>query len=81
VNPDTYAVFDHLAALRRSVADGIWLPSVDAPVVALFNELLAEARAVRPDAQVLRVIEPQKSNVRPQTLLALADQILLALDN
>jgi len=57
------------------------MPAVDAPVVALFNELLAGARDLRPDARLLRAIEKQKPNVRPHTLLALADQILLALDN
>jgi hypothetical protein len=80
VSADEDAVYDHLAALRASVAANAWSTAVDVPVVTLFNALLARAKVLRPNAGLLRVIEPQKPHVRAHTLLTLADQILLALE-
>lgn len=77
---DTDEVYDHLAALRASVAADLWMTVVDAPIVAVFNELLTRAKALRPDARPLGVIENQRPSVRADTLLALADQILLTLE-
>jgi hypothetical protein len=53
---------------------------VDAPVIAVFNELLAAAKSLAPEAPVLRAIARPSGIVKPATLLMLVDQILVALD-
>jgi hypothetical protein len=73
-------VYDHLVALRSSLIEDKWMDRVDAPVLAVFSELLASAKKLAPDGQVLRAIEHPSATVRPGTLLLLVDQMLFALD-
>jgi hypothetical protein len=51
------AVYDHLIALRSSLIEDKWMDRVDAPGLAVFSELLASAKKLAPDGQVLRAIE------------------------
>jgi hypothetical protein len=74
------AVYDHLVAFRSGLSENIWMSRVDAPVLAVFSQLLASAKKLAPEGQVLRVIEDPGATVRPGTLLMLVDQMLVALD-
>ena len=53
---------------------------VGVPIIAVFNELLAEAKRLGPDHQVLGVIERHNATVSARTLLMLVDQVLLSLE-
>jgi hypothetical protein len=59
-----------LLALRSSLCDQAWLSHVDAPVLAVFNELLAEAQRAVPSAQLLRSIERQKMRISARSMLS-----------
>lgn len=53
---------------------------VEAPVLAVFNELLVAAQKLAPEGQLLRAIKCPSATVKPATLLILVDQMLVALD-
>jgi hypothetical protein len=50
---------------------------VDAPVLAVFNELLAAAQKLAPESQVLRAIERPRATMSAASLLMLVDQMLV----
>jgi hypothetical protein len=72
------ALYRHLCALRSSLSANLWMSPVGPPIVALFNELLAEAKRLDPGQHVLAVMERQNATVGARTLLMLVDQVLLA---
>lgn len=76
-SPDIY---DRLVALRSSLIQDSWASSVQRPVVSVFNKLAVSAAKLQPDDPILRSIEPVTAEIKPGTLCALIDQILIALD-
>jgi hypothetical protein len=71
-------LLDHLAALRASLVENQWAATVDEQLLALFRLLLRSAKELDPQHEVLRLIDPPKQ-ARPKTLLALVDQIVVAI--
>jgi len=74
------ALHDHLVALRWSLAGTPSYSRIEAPVLAVFRELLVRIQAAVPQNEVLRAVEPPKTGVHRDTLLFLVDQMLVALD-
>ena len=71
---------DHLLTLRASLAEDGWGRPVDRPLIRLFNDLVGCAKKLCPADPIVRAIEPAPPAVRSNTLRALVDQLLLALD-
>jgi hypothetical protein len=74
-------VYNHLVALRSSLSENRWMCRVEAPTLAVFNELRVAAQELAPDRQMLWTIEPPSGLVSAATLLMLVDQMLVALSS
>jgi hypothetical protein len=62
------------------LAEDRWAKPVQSPLVRLFNELVACAKKLRPTDPIVRSIEAAQPAVGSNTLCALVDQLLIALD-
>jgi len=50
------SLYNHLVALRSGLLEHRWMSCVDAPVLAVFDELLAAAKKLAPDTRALGAI-------------------------
>lgn len=76
----TYELCNRLRVFRSGLAEDRWMLTVQPPVLGVFNELASCAKKRQPADPILRAIEPARGRVKPATLCALVDQILIALE-
>jgi hypothetical protein len=75
---DIHSVADHLNALRWNMAVDS-TGNADPATIALFERLVAEARRLRPDQEMLALASLPHGPVAPATIAMLAQQVLVAL--